>query len=190
MKVIGLAGPAGSGKTTVAQELSKQEGIVAIDLDKVAWETYRVRTSTYWRLVWRFGREILDAQGTIDRTRLGAVVFSDARALSDLNAIVHPAVIEQLRKIIEEEKKKGTRVLLVEGALLASSPHVDTSVFDAIIWLQALEQTRRDRLKATGRHIHIERTVPQPPSQDVIIIDAEGTIADVVARIAHAIEGN
>ena len=110
---------------------------MAIDLDKVAWEGYRPRTPTYWRLISRFGKDILDAEGAVDRTRLGAVVFSNERALADLNAIVHPTVIDRLREIVREEEARGTDVLLVEGALLVSSPHVDRSLFDAIIWLEA-----------------------------------------------------
>jgi len=188
MKVIGLAGNAGSGKSTIAQALSKRKSIKAIDLDKAAWESYRPRSSTYWRLVSRFGKDILDAEGAIDRTRLGAVVFSDERALADLNAIVHPAVINQLRETMSEEEAQGTHILLVEGALLATSPHVDRSLFDAIIWLDVSSETRQSRLKAAGRETHIERVLPRPRSPKVTTIDAEGSIAEVVERVAGAIE--
>ena len=188
MKVIGLAGPAGSGKSAIAQELCKQEGIVSIDLDEVAWENYRPRTPTYWRLVSRFGKEILDSEGRVNRRRLSAIVFSDERALADLNAITHPAVIERLREIIREREAHGVQVLLVEGALLASSPHVDRSPFNTIIWLNVSSQVRRERLVAAGRHAHIERTVPEPDSQEVISVDAEGSVAEVAARVADAIE--
>jgi len=188
MKVIGLAGPGGSGKSTIAQELSTREGVVAIDLDKVAWESYRPRTPTYWRLISRFGKDILDAEGAIDRTRLGAIVFSDERALADLNAIVHPTVIDRLREIAREEETRGADVLLVEGALLASSPHVDRSLFDAIIWLDVSSEIRRQRLDTASRHPHIERTVPEPNSQGVITVDAQGSVAEVAARVVHVIE--
>lgn len=187
MKVIGLAGPAGSGKSAVAQELSRQEGIVSIDLDRVAWETYHFRTPTYWRLVYRFGKEILNSEGRIDRSRLGALVFGDVRALADLNAIVHPAVIERLREMVREEERRGTEVLLVEGALLASSLHVDRSLFAAVIWLDVPSEIRRARLEAAGRHGHIARTVAEPTSQEAIIVDAEGSVAEVAARVADAI---
>jgi len=188
MKVIGLAGHAGSGKSVIAQKLSKREGIVAVDLDKVAWETYRPHTPTYWRLVARFGKGILNAEGMIDRSQLGALVFSDARALADLNAIVHPAVIDRLQTIIQQEKARGTRILLVEGALLASSLYVDRSLFEVILWLEASSKTRRRRLQAAGRSIHIERTLPEPDGQNAITVDAEGPIAEVASRITDVIE--
>lgn len=188
MKVIGLAGNAGSGKSTIAQALSKRKSIKAIDLDKAAWESYQPRSPTYWRLVTRFGQGILDTEGAIDRTRLGAVVFSDERALADLNAIVHPAVINQLRETMSEEEAQGTHILLVEGALLATSSHVDRSLFDAIIWLDVSSGTRQSRLKAAGRKTHIERVLPRPRSPKVTTIDAEGSIAEVVERVAGAME--
>lgn len=188
MKVIGLAGNAGSGKSTIAQALSKRKGIKAIDLDKAAWESYRPRSSTYWRLVTRFGQTILDSEGAIDRSRLSSAVFSSDQALADLNAIVHPAVIDQLRETMSEEGAQGTHVLLVEGALLATSPHVDRSLFDSIIWLEASSETRQSRLKAAGRETHIERVLPRPRSPKVMIIDAEGSIAEVVERVTSAIE--
>jgi len=188
MKVIGLAGPAGSGKSTIARALCQREGIKAIDLDKTAWESYRPRSATYWRLVSRFGQGILDSEGAIDRRRLNSQVFSSDQALADLNAIVHPAVIARLRKIVSEEKAKGTDTLLVEGALLATSPHVDRSLFDAIIWLEASSVTRQSRLRAAGRETHIERALPRPSNADVTTIDAEGSIAEVAERVASAIE--
>jgi len=188
MKVIGLAGNAGSGKSTIARALSKRRGIKAVDLDKIAWETYRPRSSTYWRLVTRFGQTILDSEGAIDRSRLSSAAFSSDQALADLNAVVHPAVIDQLRETMSEEEAQGTRVLLVEGALLATSPHVDRSLFDSIIWLEASSATRQSRLKAAGREAHIERALPRPRSPEVTTINAEGSIAKVVERVAGAIE--
>lgn len=188
MKVIGLAGEAGCGKSVVAQELAKREGIAWVNLDEVAWETYRPRSPVYWRLVSRFGEEILDPSGTIDRPRLSKIVFSDERALANLNAIVHPAVTDRLRRIIADEKARGTKVLLVEGALLGSSQHVDRSLFDAILWLAASEEMRRRRLGKAGRVHHLGRTSPRPENEGIVLIDAEGSLAQVVARVATAIE--
>jgi len=188
MKVIGLAGGAGCGKSAVAQELAKREGIARVDLDKVAWGTYRPRSPTYWRLVSRFGEGILDTGGAIDRSRLSEIVFSDERALTDLDGIIHPEVIDRLQVIIRAEEARGTRILLVEGALLGSSPHVDRSLFDVVLWLEASKETRQRRLQAAGREQHVVRTLPEPRSKEVIRIDAEGSVAEVAARVAEAIE--
>jgi dephospho-CoA kinase len=183
MKVIGLAGAAGCGKSTVARELAKGEGTVWIDLDRLSWEIYRPRTPTYRRLVSHYGKGILDSDGAIDRKRLGRIVFSDPEALESLNAIVHPAVTEQLREVIHEEEERATKTLLVEGALLASSAHVDRTLFDAILWLEVPPEKRRERLQADGREEQIERTLLPPSDEQAVKIDASGTIEQTVNRI-------
>jgi len=183
MKVIGLAGEAGCGKSTVARELSKEKGIVWVNLDRLSWEIYRPQTPTYSQLISRYGEEILDSEGAIDRKRLGRIVFSDPEALEALNAIVHPAVTDRLREIISEEEERGTNTLLVEGALLVSSAHVDRTLFDAVLWLEVDQDKRRERLQADGRQEQIERTIPPPPDEQVVKIDASGTIEQTVNRI-------
>jgi dephospho-CoA kinase len=188
MKVIGLAGEVGCGKSTVARELAKEKGIVWVDLDRIAWETYRSRTSTYWRLVSRYGKGILGSDGAIDRRRLGRIVFSDSDAREDLNAIVHPAVTDRLREIIRQEKERGTKVLLVEGALLTSSPYVERTLFDGILWLEADRSVRRERLRSDGREDQIERTLPPPEEERVIRIDAAGPVAQTVTEVQKTIE--
>lgn len=188
MKVIGLAGRPGSGKSAAARELARRTGVAFIDLDRVAWEIYRLRTQTYWRLVWRFGKEILGPDGKIDRARLAERAFATAKAREDLNAIVHPAVIARLKEILVEEERRGTEVLLVEGALLASSSHVNRALFTAILWLEANEKTRRRRLEGIGRGEHVSRVAEEPPSGEAIRIDADKSLGETVERIALVID--
>jgi len=187
--IIGLCGPAGSGKSAAAKQLSQREGISWVDLDKVAWRTYQPRSPTYWRLVTRFGTGILAPDGRIDRARLGRIVFSDRIALRDLNAIVHPAVSEQLKRIIDDQKGQGTKILLIEGALLGTSAYVDRSSFDAILYLSASEATRTKRLAAVDRKDHIQRG-PQTPPPGAVKIAAEGTVQQVADRILAVIESS
>ncbi|MCD5416647.1 dephospho-CoA kinase [Candidatus Bipolaricaulota bacterium] len=194
MKVIGLAGATGCGKSRVARELATREGAVWIDLDRLAWDTYRPRTPTYRQLVSRYGKGILDSEGAIDRARLGKIVFRDSEALADLDAIVHPAVTTRLRETIRQEERQKTEVLLVEGALLASSPHVDRSLFDVVLWLEASSKRREERLRNAGRGDQINRAPPHPAlphsaGEKVVMIDAEGTISQTAALILNVIEG-
>jgi dephospho-CoA kinase len=116
MKVIGVAGEAGCGKSAVCGALAAREGIEWVDLDRLAWDVYRPDTPTYERLVSRFGSGILARNGEVDRSRLADIVFSDREALADLNGIVHPALNEKLLAIIGENRSRGTGILLVEGA--------------------------------------------------------------------------
>ena len=99
MKVIGLAGRAGSGKSTVARHLALNPGIEWIDLDSVAWSTYAPGTNVYDRLVEAFGDGILGESGDIDRTQLARRAFATLQSQHMLNELVHPAVSEAVRKI-------------------------------------------------------------------------------------------
>ena len=188
MKVIGLAGETGCGKSTVARELAKGEKTVWVDLDRLSWEIYRPQTPTHWQLVSRYGEGILDSDGAIDRKRLGKIVFSDPEALDALNAIVHPAVTDRLREVIHEEEERGTKTLLVEGALLASSTHVDRTLFDAILWLEVVLEKRRERLQADGRQEQIERIIFPSTDEHVVKIDVSGTIEQTVNRVRSIVD--
>lgn len=117
MRTIGLTGGIGSGKSTVAQQLEKL-GAVVVDSDRAAHETYRPHSAGWHKLVATFGPKLLLPSGEIDRKQLGAIVFSDAAAMAKLNAIVHPLVRQSLEQSIEEHRRKGTRVLVVEVPLL------------------------------------------------------------------------
>ena len=188
MRVIGLAGRAGSGKTSVGQALAQRPGVAFVDLDRVAWRTYQIGTPTYWRLVSSFGQGILSPDGAVDRSRLAEAAFSSAKKREELDAIVHPAVVDRLKDLILEEEARGKSVLLVEGALLGSSPHVDRSLFTTILWLEASDHTRRERLEACGRGGHTVREFTEPGRDVVRRVSVEGTLEDAADRIARLIE--
>ena len=145
MLIVGLTGGIASGKSTIARALREEPGIAVVDADRIAWETYRPGTEVYKKLVERFGDGIVNAQGEIDRKKLGAIVFRDPEARRSLNDIVHPAVLSKLREIAQRERARGTQVLVVEAALLLESPHVDRSFFDyyVLVAVDPEEQLRR-----------------------------------------------
>ena len=189
-KVIGLAGRPGCGKSAVAGSLSSRAGIEWIDLDRLAWETYHPGTETYEQLVARFGREILGADGTIDRRRLADHVFAQSTGRDDLEAIVHPKVMGRLRHEIAIRQARGVAILLVEGAVLVHSSHVDRSLFDAMIWLEVSGQKRSERLRAAGRSGQATRVPdPHPDRLDGILrLSAEGEVSEVADRLLRLIE--
>ncbi len=188
MKVIGLAGEAGCGKSAVGRILAERKGVAWVDLDRFAWETYRSNTPTYRKLLSRFGQVILAADAEIDRSRLAQVVFSDSKALADLNAIVHPALNEKMRAVIKEEEARGTQVLFFEGALLGVSPYVDYSLFDAVLWFVAKRETRAERLRAAGRAQHLQREFTSTKVTQTVYISAEGTIEQTAQLVLEAID--
>jgi dephospho-CoA kinase len=117
MKIIGLTGGIGSGKSTVAGFLAGL-GAAVIDLDKVGHEVIQPGSAIFRRLVREFGEDILSAAGDIDRARLGDIVFRDTQALAHLNRIVHPAIDKEIEKRIGEYRRRGVKVVVLEAAAI------------------------------------------------------------------------
>jgi dephospho-CoA kinase len=116
-RVIGLTGGIGSGKSTVSRFLAEL-GAVIIDADKIGHEIYRPDTDTWRQLVKTFGSGILAADKTIDRKKLGAIVFGDKQELQRLNAIIHPQITQEIKKRIEECRRRAVKVIVLDAPVL------------------------------------------------------------------------
>ena len=115
---IGLTGGIGSGKSTVAKML-EDLGAVVIHADAVGHEVYLPQTEGWRRVTDAFGREILAPDQTIDRQKLGAIVFRDPEARKQLNAIVHPLIFAEVQRRIDTLRASGKRQpVVVEAAVL------------------------------------------------------------------------
>lgn len=117
MKVIGLTGGIGSGKSTVSRFL-EELGAVIIDADRVGHEAFKPDTETWREVVAAFGQEILTTGGEIDRQKLGNIVFGNSQALARLNQIVHPRIYALVKAQIEEYRRQGVGVVVLEAPLL------------------------------------------------------------------------
>lgn len=188
--IVGLAGGIATGKSIVAQEAAKLPGVAVVDADKIAWETYRRSTETYKKLVARFGEQILAQDGEIDRKKLGALVFSDPSAREFVNATVHPAVQQALHKIAETHRARGTKLLVIEAALVLESPHVPRDFFDYIILVSAPREAQIERLIARSNlspeeaRRRVEAQMPPEllaPKAD-FVLDTSGTIEQTRER--------
>ena len=116
MKLIGLTGGIGAGKSTVSSRL-RDRGAVIVDADAITKELQRPGTEVFAAMLARFGDVILAADGTLDRAAVAQIVFNDAEALTALNSIVHPAVgVEIFRRI--QEQVDGDRVVVLDIPLL------------------------------------------------------------------------
>ena len=113
--VIGITGGIGAGKSTVSSILKEEYGAYLIEADKIGHEVMLPGEICYHQVVNRFGRGILKLDGTIDRGLLGGIVFSDEEALHCLNAIIHPAVKQEVKKRVAES---DASLIAVEAALL------------------------------------------------------------------------
>jgi dephospho-CoA kinase len=189
MRVIGIVGPAGSGKSTVARCLEGQPGVARLDCDELAWETYRPGRHAYSGLVAAFGEGVLASDGTVDRKRLAAAALSSSQGRHTLERIVHPEVMAAVAHAVAEHAAKGTKWLLVEGALLLASPHVDRSLFDAFLWIEVPISERRRRLVEAGLNagtvegrLAAQRDLAPPSDERVYLLDGRGSPEDVARR--------
>ena len=118
MLTIGITGGIGSGKSTASQMLGEL-GAEVIDADKVGHKIYLPDTPAWREIVATFGVGVLAPDRTIDRTRLGPLVFSDPEALRQLNAITHGKMFSYIQGQIDYMRdKQATRVVVVEAAIL------------------------------------------------------------------------
>lgn len=117
MKVIGLTGGIGSGKSTVSK-LTEEMGAVILDADKVGHEAYTPDSLVWREVVAAFGDEIVAEDRSIDRRKLGAIVFADPAALERLNGIMHPRMFDMMKAKLDDLRKQGTKIVVLEAAIL------------------------------------------------------------------------
>jgi dephospho-CoA kinase len=117
MKVIGLTGGIGSGKSTVSK-LTEEMGAVILDADKVGHEAYTPDSETWQAVVAAFGDEIVAEDRSIDRKKLGAIVFADPANLERLNGIMHPRMFDMMKAKLDEFRRQGTKIVVLEAAIL------------------------------------------------------------------------
>src|SRR6186997_167985 len=115
---IGLTGPIGCGKSTVAGWLSELPGVVSVDADAVARDVLAPGSPAVDEVAERFGAELVDPAGVLDRTALGRIVFADPAALRDLEAIVHPAVRPRIVAAIDAAEAAAAPAVVIEAIKL------------------------------------------------------------------------
>ncbi|WP_448004771.1 dephospho-CoA kinase [Agromyces bauzanensis] len=146
MYLIGLTGGIASGKSTVARRLV-EHGAVHIDADELARRVVEPGKPALARIVEEFGPEVLRHDGTLDRAKLGEIVFGDEAARAKLNAIVHPAVRTLTGKLIERAVAEDPDAVVVyDVPLLVEASVPDDLRFDLIVVTSAPRRTQVKRL--------------------------------------------
>jgi len=146
MKVIGITGGIGSGKSLVANLLKDNYGAHILNTDRIAKEQMEVGGASYELVVDFFGKEILSEDKTINRSKLAEIVFHDKDKLLKLNELTHPKVLAEVQEEILSLKRQGNiPYLIIETALMIESGYDATC--DEVWYVYASEEDRRKRLK-------------------------------------------
>ncbi len=146
MKVIGITGGVGSGKSEVLKFLAEREGVVVCQADEVAKDFQRKGTKCFEEIVEHFGTDVVGKDGELNRKALADIVFRNKEELKCLNAIVHPAVEAHIKEWIQKEEEKGTKVFFLENALLLDLKH-DELLCDEVWFIYTSDDVRTKRLK-------------------------------------------
>lgn len=143
MKVIGITGPIGSGKSYVG-DIFEEYGFARIDTDKVYHGLISKYTDTVKELKNEFGKEIVRDDGSVDRKKLGEIVFSDKEKLLRLNKITHKYVHIETTRLIEEYRAKSYRAVIVEVPLMFESGF--DKMCDEVVCVVADDDVRTERI--------------------------------------------
>ena len=193
MKVIGITGGVGSGKSRVLAYLEEAYGAVICQMDETARSLQKKGTRCFERIVEVFGHEILDAQGELNRAALGSIVFASEEKLAQLNGIVHPEVIRHVAKDIQSKEAQGRSLYVVEAALL---PDVGKELCDELWYIYANESVRRERLKASRGYTDekISQMIASQPQEErfrstcSVVIDNSGSFEDTMKQIGDRLK--
>ena len=187
MKLIGLTGGAGSGKSTVAAMLRKR-GAVVIDADEAAHAVYEPGTPGFDAVVREFGEEFV-RDGRVDRSRLGELVFNDREARRRLNAIVHPLVRDWMADRTTRAVEKGAEVVVQDVPLIFENGL--EPLYSAVVLVYVPEELQIRRL-VDGRDLTEDRAramvasqmpIEQKKAKALHVIDNSGSLDDTRRQV-------
>lgn len=186
--IIGLTGSIATGKSTVAKMIEEMN-IPVIDADKIAREVVEPGEKAYEQIVEYFGKDILFPDGTINRKKLGLIVFQDEEKRNVLNRIVHPVIRERMDQQKEEYLAKGYETVVLDIPLLFEGNRQDE--FDKVLLVAVSEDTQLKRLlerDKMGKEDALNRIRSQMPIKDKIpladaVIYNDGTIEETKAQL-------
>ncbi|MBZ4665869.1 dephospho-CoA kinase [Mahella sp.] len=193
MKIIGLTGGIGSGKSTVAGILA-DNGAYVIDADKVGHEVYYKGGEAWDAVVEAFGTDILNENADIDRRKLAAIVFHDNEKLNILNDIVHPLIVQEVLRRIDNARSKGVELVVVEAALL-----IEAGWHEMVdeVWLITADQEirlhrimQRDGISIEEARLRMQSQMPDDERAeyaDIIIVNDDG-IEDLKRKVKEALQ--
>lgn len=184
--MIGITGGIASGKSTVAKYL-RSLGAVVLDADSIAREV--VEPGTYgWQRVREEFPQVIGATGEIDRAKLGRIVFEDPAKRKQLEAIVHPLVLNSLQESAKKEKEKGSLLfaevpLLYEVGWETGLQSVWVVYVDYKVQLERLLKRSGLPLRQVEQMIASQMPLAEKAKKADVVIDNNGTQAETFAQV-------
>jgi dephospho-CoA kinase len=193
MLKVGLTGGIATGKSYVLGRF-RAHGIPCLDADALAHGVTAAGTEATEAVAARFGTEVLDAAGAVDRRKLGPIVFADAAARRDLEAIVHPAVYRAIVAGLRAfELLGGPPFAVVDVPLLFETRH--ESSFDHVVATVCNPEIQLARLKERGlsqaeaqQRLDAQMPAAEKASRAGTVIQTEGTFADTDRQVDELIQ--
>lgn len=191
----GLTGGIASGKSTVAN-LLVERGAILIDADRIAREVVLPGTPLLGRVAERFGQAILHPDGSLNRKKLGEIVFADDASRKDLEGLLHPEIRALMKKRMQEaEVNQPEKLVVVDVPLLYESGL--SAMFDEVIvvYVPLDEQERRlmarDGLspEQARRRIEAQQSLELKKSQADIVIDNSGSLLETIRQVDEYLQG-
>ena len=195
MKVYGITGGAGTGKSEVIKMLQQNFGGCVIMSDEVARELMQKGNISYQLIVEYFGRDILMDDGEIDRMKLADHVFNNKEALEKLNSMTHPYVKDEIRKLIAEAEASGEcRFVALESAILLECGYED--ICDEFWYVYTKPEIRRQRMKETRNYSDekVDSVMRNQQPDEVFfeqcsfVIKNNTTLSDVYAQLKKKLD--
>jgi dephospho-CoA kinase len=185
--MVGLTGGIGSGKSTVAKMLVER-GAVVVDADQIARQVVEPGQPALAALVERFGPEILQADGSLDRTELAARAFVNDETRKELEAITHPAIGEEFLRQVAAGPPDG--IVVHDVPLLVESKR--GFPYDAVIVVETPRELRLDRLEErgvarddAGRRMDLQATDEERRAVATWLVDNSADLAHLERRITE-----
>lgn len=191
MKIIGITGGIASGSSLVAG-MFRDLGAVVIEADKVAREAVQPGTDAFRKIVDTFGKDVVFPDGTLDRRRLGAIVFKDPVARRRLNVITHPEIRRRIQTQVQKaQAEQPDAVVIVDIPLLLDTTGPEAFELDGVIVVVAHPEQQIERLMArdnltreeAAHRLAAQRPVTEKASEADWVIDNTGSIEETRRQV-------
>jgi dephospho-CoA kinase len=188
MVVIGLAGGIGTGKSAVSRIL-EELGAVVLDADRFGHEVYLPNTDGLKEVVAAFGEDVLLSSGEVDRRTLGGKVFGNPEAMAKLNAIAWPRIRQRIEDEIEERRREGTQVVVLDAAVLIEAGWTDAT---DEVWVVTSPETHVIQRIQTRNNLTEEQVRARMSSQMStvervqhadIVVDNDGSLEELRRKV-------